>query len=192
MRMGRAQLTLAGVLLAVAGVSEAADDWGGWRDRVTLTLSDRLRGELVDWFRPRGAPRGAGRYGFFASRLRVGVSVTLPHVQLVLQGQDTRLTNLPGDADALGPGALYVSHTHDTSQGEPFVKVGFVTLRRSGFAFTGGRFEYADGLVQPFSGPRDVTPRRPTCPAVGPVGIRPFIRRRFGNRFHPRWKEGSF
>ncbi len=109
--MGRARLTLAAVLLAVAGVSEAADDWGGWRDRVTLTLSDRLRGELVDWFRPRGAPRGAGRYGFFASRLRAGVSVTLPHVQLVLQGQDTRLANLPGDAvfpppiGALGPGA---------------------------------------------------------------------------------------
>src|SRR5712671_6072085 len=59
MRMGRARLTLAAVLLAVAGVSEAADDWGGWRDRVTLTLSDRLRGELVDWFRPRAAPRAA-------------------------------------------------------------------------------------------------------------------------------------
>ena len=82
--MGRAYLMLAGILLAVAGVSEAADDWGGWRDRVTLTLSERLRGELVDWFRPRGAPRGAGRYGFFASRLRAGVTVTLPHVQLVL------------------------------------------------------------------------------------------------------------
>src|SRR5438477_13094707 len=95
MRMGRTRLTLAAVLLAVAGVSEAADDWGGWRDRVTLPPSDRLRGELVDWFRPRRAPRGAGRYGFFASRLRAGVSVTLPHVQLVLQGQDTRLANLP-------------------------------------------------------------------------------------------------
>src|SRR5438132_854937 len=152
MRMGRARLTLAAVLLAVAGVSEAADDWGGWRDRVTLTLSDRLRGELVDWFRPRGAPRGAGRYGFFASRLRAGVSVTLPHVQLVLQGQDTRLANLPGDAvfpppvGPLGPGALYVLHTHETTQGEPFLKLGFVTLRRSGLSLTGGRFEYADGL----------------------------------------------
>src|SRR6059036_793234 len=90
MRLGRAQLTLAGVLLAMAGVSEAADDWGGWRDRVTLTLSDRLRGEFVDWFRPRAAPRGAGRYSFFASPLRAGVTVTLPHVQLVLQGQDTQ------------------------------------------------------------------------------------------------------
>src|SRR5436309_4710237 len=184
MRLGRAQLTLAGVRVAVAAVSEAAEDSGGWRDRVTPTLTDRLRGELVDWFRPRAAPRGAGRYGFFASRLRAGVSVTLPHVQLVLQGQDTRLTNLPGDADALGPGALYVSHTHDTSQGEPFVKVGFVTLRRSGFAFTGGRFEYADGLVQPFSGPRDVAPPRPTGPAGGAVGRRGVIRGAVGNRLH--------
>src|SRR5881409_792673 len=31
MRMGRAHLMLLGVLLAVAGVSEAADGWGGWR-----------------------------------------------------------------------------------------------------------------------------------------------------------------
>src|SRR3989442_3750215 len=152
MRMGRAHLPLAGILLAVAGVSEAAGEWGGWRDRVTLTLSERLRGELVDWFRPRGAPRGAGRYGFFASRLRAGVSVTLPHVQLVLQGQDTRLTGLPGDAvfpppvGPLGPGALYVLNTHQTTQGEPFLKLGFVTLRRSGLSLTGGRFEYADGL----------------------------------------------
>src|SRR3989442_9017304 len=152
MRMGRAYLMLAGVLLAMASVSEAADDWGGWGERVALALSERLRGELVDWFRPRAAPRGAGRYGFFASRLRAGVSVTLPHVQLVLQGQDTRFTGLPGDAvfpppvGPLGPGALYFFHTHQTTQGEPFLKLGFVTLRRSGLSLTGGRFEYADGL----------------------------------------------
>src|SRR5207247_4350044 len=137
---------------ALGGVRAEGVDGGGWRDRVTLTLSDRLRGELVDWFRPRAAPRGAGRYGFFASRLRAGVSVTLPHVQRVLQGQDTRLANLPGDAvfpppvGPLGPGALYVLHTHQTTQGEPFLKLGFVTLRRSGLSLTGGRFEYADGL----------------------------------------------
>jgi len=35
---------------------------------------------------------------------------------------------------------------HDRSPGEPFLKLGFLTLRRSGFAATGGRFEYADGL----------------------------------------------
>src|SRR3989442_14055942 len=152
MRMGRAYLMLAGVLLAMASVSEAADDWGGWGERVALALSERLRGELVDWFRPRGAPRGAGRYGFFASRLRAGVSVTLPHVQLVLQGQDTRLTGLPGDAvfpppvGPLGPGALYVLNTHETTQGEPFLKLGFVTLRRSGLWVRGGGREYAAGV----------------------------------------------
>src|SRR5213593_3935681 len=101
-----------GLVLAVASVARAADDW---RDRVVFTLSERLRGELVDWFRPpRGAaPRGAERYAFFASRLRAGVNVTLPHVQLVLQVQDTRFAALPEDAvlpppvGALGPGALY-------------------------------------------------------------------------------------
>src|SRR5262245_4010935 len=121
MRMGRATLPLAGLLLVAPVRARAADDWGDWRDRVTLPLSERLRGELVDWFRPRGAPHGAGRYGFFASRLRAGVNVTLPHVQLVLQGQDTRLTGLPDDAvfpppvGPLGPGALYFLHTHQTT-----------------------------------------------------------------------------
>ncbi|HJQ83620.1 MAG TPA: alginate export family protein, partial [Candidatus Binatia bacterium] len=125
-----------------------------WRERVTLTLSERVRGEYADWFRPPtgAAPTGAARYAFFASRLRAGVRVTLPHVQLVLQGQDTRVTNLPDDATlappvgALGPGALYFLHTRRTTQGEPFLKLGFLGFRRSGLAVTAGRFEYADGL----------------------------------------------
>ena len=76
---------------------------------------------------------------------------TFPHLQFVVQGQDTRFANLPDDAvvprtGALGPGALYFLHLHDRSPGEPFLKLGFLTLRRSGFAATGGRFEYADGL----------------------------------------------
>src|SRR5438093_9205023 len=82
---------------------------------------------------------------------RAGVSVTFPHLQFVVQGQDTRFANLPDDAvvprpGALGPGALYLLHLHDRSPGEPFLKLGFLTLRRSGFAATGGRCEYADGL----------------------------------------------
>src|SRR5213593_910828 len=41
---------LLGVLVASVG---RGDDDGGWRDRVTFIASERLRGELVDWFRPR-------------------------------------------------------------------------------------------------------------------------------------------
>jgi hypothetical protein len=125
-----------------------------WRDYVTFTLSDRARSEFVSWFRPPDgvAPSDARRYGFFANQLRAGVRVVLPHVQLTLELQDTRLAGLPNDATlappqgALGPGALYFLNTHDTSQGETFVKQGFVTLRRRGFTATLGRFDYREGL----------------------------------------------
>ena len=132
--------------LLFGAVSAAAGDGGDRRDRVVFTASERLRGEFVDWFRPHTGARSANRYGFLGSRLRAGVSVTFPQLQFVVQGQDTRLANLPDDAvvprtGALGPGALYFLHTHDRSQGEPFLKLGFLTLRRSGFAATGGRFE---------------------------------------------------
>jgi len=137
-------------VLLYGGAARAAD----WRERVTFTLSDRARVEFVDWFRPRDgvAPVHAQRYGFFGNQLRIGVRVVLPHVQLTLEAQDTRLANLPEEATlppplgALGPGALYFQNTHDSSQGETFLKQGFVTLRRRGFTATVGRFDYREGL----------------------------------------------
>ena len=147
-----AWVVMVGVVLASSLV--AADDAGSWRDRVTFTLSERARGELVDWFEPPAglATRGAERYAFFASQLRAGVKVVLPHVQLTADVQDTRLVGLPDDASLaapqgnLGPGAIYFGHTHQTDQGEPFLKQGFATVRGAGFSLTGGRFEYRDGL----------------------------------------------
>jgi len=57
--------------LLVASVGHG-DEGGGWRDRVTLIASERLRGEVVDWFRPRpgAAEPEASRYAFVASQLR--------------------------------------------------------------------------------------------------------------------------
>ena len=133
--------------LVCGGLPAAAD----WRDNVTFTLSDRARGEFVDWFDPPAAPAGAQRYAFFANQLRAGVRVDLPHLQLVVEAQDTRLANLPDDATlappqgALGPGAVYFLNTRDTSQGETFLKQGFVSLRGRGFTAKVGRFEYRDG-----------------------------------------------
>jgi len=127
-------------------------------DHVTLTLSDRVRGEFVDWFRPPPgtAPAGAQRYDFFANQLRFGLRVTYPHIQLVAEGQDTRLVNLPGDASLkppqgnLGPGAIYFANTHDRDQGETFIKQGYVAFTdipgAAGLTMTLGRFEYSDGL----------------------------------------------
>jgi hypothetical protein len=139
---------LAGALMC-GGLPAAAD----WRDNVTFTLSDRARGEFVDWFDPPAgvADDGAQRYAFFANQLRAGVRVDLPHVQFTVEAQDTRLANLPDDATlappqgALGPGAVYFLNTRDTSQGETFLKQGFVALRGRGFTAKLGRFEYRDG-----------------------------------------------
>jgi hypothetical protein len=141
------RVAVAAVLLATAA---AAD----WREHVTFTLSDRARGEFVDWFEPPPgvAHDGAQRYAFFANQLRVGARVTFPFVQVVVEGQDTRLEGLPDDATlappqgALGPGAVYFAHTRRSDQGEPFLKQGFVAVRRAGLSATLGRFEYRDGL----------------------------------------------
>src|SRR5689334_13428245 len=144
------------VLAAMAEGRAVADDEAGssWRDRVTLSASLRVRGEFVDWFEPppgTAAP-GAERYAFFGSQLRVGARAVFPHLEVGVDVQDTRLAGLPSDATLaapvgpLGPGATYFLFTHDTTQGEPFLKQGFVTLRRGGAAATLGRFDYRDGL----------------------------------------------
>jgi hypothetical protein len=152
-------LLLVGVAASAlcAPASRAAD--GSWRDHVKLIASDRLRGEFVDWFEPAPgkAPPGAHRYDFFASQLRLGFQLEVPHLLFTVVGQDTRLVNLPSDASPpasmagnLGPGALYFANTHDRDQGETFLKLGYFTLKdlpgAEELSFTGGRFEYSDGL----------------------------------------------
>ncbi|MBI4519055.1 MAG: alginate export family protein [Deltaproteobacteria bacterium] len=132
----------------------------GWQDRLTFTLSDRVRGEFVDWFQPAlsKAPAGAHRYDFLANQLRPGLRLELPHLLVVVEGQDTRLVNLPDDASApnpskagnLGPGALYYANTRSRDQGESFLKQGYATVKDlpglAGISLTAGRFDYSDGL----------------------------------------------
>ena len=134
----------------------------GWSKYVTPILSDRARGEFASWFTPGPdvARAGAADYAFFANVLRFGGKLAVPHLTLLVEGQDVRLANLPDDATFapphgnLGPGALYFFHTHglegETSQGETFLRQGYVTLSDppgvKGLSLTGGRFEYSDGL----------------------------------------------
>jgi hypothetical protein len=158
---------LLGVALAwsvLAGVPTFAADPSApesteWLDHLTLTLSNRVRGEFVDWFEPKPAANasGAQRYDFFGNQFRLGVRLDLPQLVFFVEGQHTQIDNLPSDASLsranggnLGPGAIYFANTHQGNQGEPFLKQGYFTLRNlpdaEGFAFTGGRFEYSDGL----------------------------------------------
>lgn len=133
-----------------------------WQDHITLTISDRLRGEMVDWFEPRpgDAPHDAHRYGFVGNQFRFGARITAPHIIFFVEGQHTQLLGLPTDASPpdskvgnLGPGAIYFNNTHiggNGSQGEAFVKEGYLTFHDFSdlprFSLTGGRFEYSDGL----------------------------------------------
>ena len=141
-------------LLVLCASVARADDVGSWRDHVSLSLSERVRGEFVDWFAPPAATaaRGAERYAFFASQLRAGLRILYAPVEVVIDLQDTRIAGLPDDATlappqgSLGPGAVYFQHTRQRSQGEPFLKQGHLTLRMAGVTATVGRFEYRDGL----------------------------------------------
>src|SRR5262245_33248255 len=83
--------TVMPVCLFAASVARGDD--GGWRDGITLIASERLRGELVDWFRPRAgaAHPGAHRYAPFPSQPLPGSTAVLQHAQLTLVVQDTRL-----------------------------------------------------------------------------------------------------
>ena len=144
------------VMVVACGVTTARgqDSETSWRDHLTLSASLRVRGELADWFEPPSGvgTEGAERYAFFGSQLRLGARLVFPFLEFFVDVQDTRITGLPDDATfgppqgALGPGATYFLYTHKTTQGEPFLKQGFVTLRRGGLAATIGRFEYREGL----------------------------------------------
>jgi hypothetical protein len=142
------------VLSCMVAATPSGADEIDWRDHVTFTLSDRMRGEFVDWFAPPGGvgADGAERYDFFANQFRTGVKVTFPHVALTLEMQDTELANVPEDASlpppqgSLGTGAIYFANTHQSPQGEIFLKQGNLTLQGGGVTATLGRFDYRGGL----------------------------------------------
>ena len=152
------------VALAAAGRVVAADQapTPSWTDRITLSVSNRIRGEFVDWFAPPPgvtAP-GAERYNFLGNRFRLGVRALFDPFELNLQFQDTVLANLPEDASLappvgnLGTGAIYFANTHRTPQSAPVFKLGNLTWRGQGVTATFGRLEYRDGL--------EVVPTDPT------------------------------
>jgi hypothetical protein len=139
------------VMESVAGVADAEFAVG---DHLKLSASDRVRGEFVSWFDPSG-PKSDNNYNFFANRLRFGGTLSFPMIEVVVEGQDTEMVNLPGGdsinptAGPLGPGAVYFANTHTRDQGEVFLHLGYATLRDFGLpgvALRGGRFGYNQGL----------------------------------------------
>jgi hypothetical protein len=147
---------LVAVAIVVAGVVPASSALltEGWEDRIKLSVSTRLRGEFVDWFRTPCCAGGEveNRYDFFGSQTRFGAEVQLPHARVVLVVQETLLANVPtrsiapAPIGALGTGAIYFQNTGSSFQQEPFLKLGFLELRRRGLTVQLGRFDIRDGL----------------------------------------------
>jgi len=155
----RRTLMTATLALTVWARSGAADDEFALRDHLSLSASTRMRGEFVSWFDPAG-PNSNNDYNFFANRLRFGGTLRFPTIELVVEGQDTEMVNLPG-ADSinsgagtkglgpLGPGALYYANTMTRDQGELFLHLGYATVRDFGLPGVSarvGRFGYNNGL----------------------------------------------
>lgn len=125
------------------------------RDHLKLSVSDRARWESVSYFDPISGPSN-NQYDFYANRLRAGMTLSYKTVEFVVEGQDTRLGNLPG-ADSInplaggpmGPGAAYYKNTADRDQGETFLRRGYATLRDFGIPGVSarfGRFGYNAGM----------------------------------------------
>jgi alginate export protein len=154
------------VVLALCTRAAAASDDFVLRDHVTLSASDRVRGEFVSWFDPAG-PKSNNNYNFFANRLRFGATLGFPTIEFVIEGQDTRLVNLPGadainsgagtaNLGALGPGAVYFANTASRDQGELSLHLGYATVKDFGLPGVSarvGRFGYNHGLEKPAHDP---------------------------------------
>ncbi len=153
-------LAVAVALLASTSLTQAAERplQGDWTDHINFTLSNRTRGEFVDYFEPQPgkAADGAQRYDFLANQFRFGTKISLDPLVLVAEMQHTLFVGLPNDASLgraaggnLGTGAIYYQHTKNRDQEEVFLKQGFAVVTIPGLkevAVTGGRFDYADGL----------------------------------------------
>ena len=147
------------LLLGLCRSAWAEDGTFDLHDHLSLSASDRVRGEFVSWFNP-APPKSNNDYNFFANRLRFGATLNFPTIEFVAEGQDTRLVNLPGSdsinsgagtagVGPLGPGALYFANTGSRDQGELFIHLGYATVRNFGLpgvAARVGRFGYNQGL----------------------------------------------
>lgn len=135
---------------ALAGAFEkpnlAVEGPGGstWR----VEISNRLRGEFVDWFDPGPkSPSPRFRYDFLGERFQAGVRVTCDPVEVFLQYQHTVLDNVP--ERAVGPGGVYFANTKRSFQEQGFLRQGWVKARQPlgswTLGLTAGRQIYADG-----------------------------------------------
>lgn len=129
---------------------------GPFDSRVRLEVTNRIRGEFVDWFaKPDTSATPDNQYDFLGNRFQIGLRVTRDPVELFVQFQDTAVSNLP--SAGIGVGASYYANTAYTPQNGTFVRNAWLKWKSAfgleGLSVTGGRQLHSDGMDAPAKDP---------------------------------------
>ena len=114
---------------------------------LTLSASDRLRGEFADWFDAGGAAANSD-YGYLGNRTQVGLLAKWRGLSGFLQYQHTVLDGVP--QHAAGIGGTYRANTNSDFQEGGWLRQGWLqgegTQGDWRFTAQGGRLRYQDGM----------------------------------------------
>jgi hypothetical protein len=114
-------------------------------DNWRITGYWRLRLEYLNFFDPRSRVEFRDAFAYPAILGRLGVKMDYPWIEGLAEGQVNGLWNLPGAADAYGPGAVYFAHHRRHNQGRVFLHQGYLRLKppfMPGLILQAGRFDY--------------------------------------------------
>ncbi len=161
LRSASVALLLAAAVLPSGAAAEALsipklETEGPFESRVRLEVSNRIRGEFVDWFEPLpGSAAPENRYDYLGNRFQAGLRVTRDPVEIFVQFQDSTVSNLP--SAGVGVGAGYWANTAYTPQNGAFVRNAWLAWKKpfgvEGLSVTAGRQVYADGVDAPAKDP---------------------------------------
>jgi len=169
----RPRVVLVGVLAVTLCEAHARAGWwpperpptsveGPWGTRWTVEVSDRLRGEFVDFFaaKPSKTHKVAKfRYDFLGNKFQAGVRVRRDPWEAFVQFQHTVLDNVPvgpppaGRPSPVGPGGPYFANTKRSFQEQGWLRQGWVRAEDlfgvKGAGIVVGRQLWRDGLEAP-------------------------------------------
>lgn len=120
--------------------------------KLSVSGSLRLRGEFWGWFDDQGPAES--NYNFMGSVARGMVAWKDEAFDVVFEGQNSSLVNLPDEAmapapkGALGLGAVYFAHNRQRNDTNIFLKQAYITLKKmgvEGLMLKGGRFDFSEG-----------------------------------------------
>ena len=129
---------------------------GPFESKIRLEVTNRIRGEFVDWFaKPDGSATPDNQYDFLGNKFQAGIRITRDPVELFVQFQDTTVSNLP--TRGIGVGASYYANTAYSPQNGTFVRNAWLKWKSpfglEGLSVTGGRQLYLDGMDAPAKDP---------------------------------------